>query len=85
VIEADGRLFFHANPQQAYSISNRMPQTRKGSDGRTSILIGPSAPQDPATSWLPSAQGRLALVFRAYLPQPALRRGEWLLPGVPPV
>jgi len=85
VIEADGRLFFHANPQQAYSISNRMPQTRKGSDGRTSILIGPSAPQDPATNWLPSAQGRLALVFRAYLPQPALRRGEWLLPGVPPV
>jgi hypothetical protein len=83
-IEGDGRLFFQANPQKVYSISNRMPQTRMGKDGRTTIIIGPTPPQSPTLNWLPSAQGRLALVFRAYLPEPALRRGEWLLPGVQP-
>jgi len=83
-VEADGRLFFQANPLQAYSVSNRMPQTRMGQDGSTTILIGPTPPKDPTANWLPSAAGPLALVFRAYLPGPALRKGEWLLPGVIP-
>ncbi len=83
-IEEDGRLFFQPNPMQAYSVSNRMPQTRMGKDGSTTIFVGPNPPEDPTVNWLPSAAGRMALVFRAYLPEPALRRGEWLLPGVRP-
>lgn len=84
VIEDDGRLFFHANPAKSWSVGSRSPETKVAEDGGVAIVIGPTPPQDPLANWLPSPNGRLALVFRAYLPDRPLLNGDWLLPGARP-
>lgn len=56
-------------------------------DGSLKIAIGPSPTDGVAESnWLPSVAGEpFSLTFRAYVPKPAVKNGDWTPPAVTPI
>ena len=81
--DADGRLFFTANPLNRYSIGDRTPGIQRNPDGTIEVLLHPDAPAD-TRNWLPTPKGAYAITLRAYLPSEAMRRGEASLPRLIP-
>ncbi len=75
----DGRYFFTDNPLQRFAVGNRTRGLRSNADGAIDILVQADAPEDRA-NWLPAPRGPFRLTLRAYLPEPALVRGEAPLP-----
>src|SRR5215468_10005016 len=74
---ADGQLFFTENPINRYAVGDRTAGLKHGTDGSLSIVMSPTEPaSNPNANWLPSpADGKFALILRAYLPKPALIEG----------
>lgn len=81
-IEADGRLFFTRNPIGRYAISDRTQGLVRGTDGSVPIALQFTRPTQRESNWLPTPSGAFAIVFRAYLPEPAMLDGRWALPAV---
>jgi len=82
--DAEGRLFFTANPIGRYSIGDRTPGLQRQADGTVEVLLQPAAPAAGTSNWLPTPPGVFAITLRAYLPSDALRRGEAPLPRLVP-
>ncbi len=81
-IEADGRLFFTDNPLGRYALGSRTDGLVRRPDGSVRLMIKRAPPASEDSNWLPCPPGPFALVFRSYLPEPALLTGRWRLPGV---
>lgn len=79
----DGRFFFTDNPIGRYAIGNRTRGLKVNADGSTDVLLQADAPEDK-DNWLPTPRGPFRLMLRAYLPEPALKRGEAALPRIEP-
>lgn len=77
--DADGRLFFAANPIRRYAIGDRTPGVRRGLDGSIELLLQHDAPADVG-NWLPAPKGAYAITLRVYEPGEAMRKGEAALP-----
>lgn len=78
--DADGRLFFTANPLGRYSIGDRTAGIRRKPDGTIEVLLQHEPPAGDTANWLPAPKGAYAITLRAYLPTEAMRRGEAPLP-----
>ena len=76
----DGMLV--ANPIDRYAIGDRTPGLYKDSDGSLTIQVQQHAPVHPEAraNWLPCPPGRFLLCLRAYLPDPAMADGRYVLP-----
>jgi len=83
-VEADGRLFFVDNPIARYAVGDRTQRLSKGADGAIELVVQPQPPADAAqrAHWLPAPHGPFRLILRAYVPSPALARGEAPMPVV---
>lgn len=78
----DGRLFFVENPIRRYTVGNRTPGLLRDADGGLTLILAPTDP-GPGTNWLPTpARGPITVIFRAYLPEPAIQKAEWRLPPI---
>lgn len=82
--DADGRLFFAANPISRYSIGDRTAGLKRGADGSIEVLLQHEPPAGGTSNWLPTPKGTYAITLRAYLPSEAMRRGEAPLPRLVP-
>lgn len=81
--EPDGRFFFAENPIRRYSIGDRTRGLIRNSDGSLDIHLQSRPPEDPRAlaNWLPSpVNGPWRASFRAYLPKPAMKAGQWTPP-----
>ena len=76
----DGMLV--ANPIDRYAIGDRTPGLHTDADGSLTIYVQEQAPENPVAfaNWLPCPSGRFLLCLRAYLPDPAMANGQYLLP-----
>jgi|ERR1700674_2592811 len=83
-ITGEGQFFFSENPIGRYTIGDRTPGLRRGPGGSLDIWMTRTDPGGERTaSWLPSPAVRpFSLVFRGYLPKPAMIEGEYRLPAV---
>lgn len=78
----DGRLFFADNPIRRYTLGNRTPGLVRDADGGLTLILAHSDP-GPDANWLPTpAKGPITVIFRAYLPEPAIQQAEWRLPPI---
>lgn len=81
--EADGRMFFSANPIGRYSIGDRTPGVVKRADGSIELLLQHEKPAD-TRNWLPTPAGPMALTLRVYVPSDAMQQGKAALPQLKP-
>jgi hypothetical protein len=78
----DGRLFFVDNPIRRFTVGNRTSGLLRDADGGISLILAPTDPGSGA-NWLPTPpRGPITVIFRAYLPDPALQQGRWRLPPI---
>jgi hypothetical protein len=78
----DGRLFFVDNPIQRYTVGNRTPGLTPDADGGLTLILAPTDP-GPGANWLPTPpKGPITVIFRAYLPEPAIQQAQWRLPPI---
>jgi hypothetical protein len=78
----DGRLFFVDNPIRRYTVGNRTAGLLRDADGGLTLILAPTDP-GPGANWLPTPpRGPITVIFRAYLPEPALQQGKWRLPPI---
>jgi hypothetical protein len=78
----DGRLFFVENPIRRYTVGNRTPGLLRDADGGLTLILDSTDP-GPGANWLPTpAKGPITVIFRAYLPEPAIQKAEWRLPPI---
>jgi hypothetical protein len=77
--DAEGRLFFAANPLGRYSIGDRTPRLERRPDGSIELLLQHDPPA-VTRNWLPTPAGPMAMTLRVYVPSEAMRRGEAPLP-----
>jgi len=72
------------NPIHRYSLGDRTPGLRRGSDGSLTIAIQASEPADPGpkANWLPVGPGAFYLILRSCEPDPQMATGEWAAPPV---
>jgi hypothetical protein len=77
--DAEGRLFFAANPLGRYSIGDRTAGVERRPDGSIELLLQHDPPA-VTRNWLPTPAGPMAVTLRIYLPSEAMRRGEAPLP-----
>ncbi len=78
----DGRFFFTPNPLGRYAVGNRTSGLKARDDGSIDLLVQHAAPAEGTANWLPAPVGPFRLTLRAYLPAPALVKGEVPLPQV---
>jgi len=71
------------NDLQRYNFNTYSGLAREP-DGSLRIGFGPTpVPGLPESNWLPTPKGKpFSLTFRTYVPRPAVKSGEWLLPPV---
>ncbi|MBL0730075.1 DUF1254 domain-containing protein [Piscinibacter sp. HJYY11] len=83
-VEPDGRLFFVDNPIKRYAVGNRTPGLVKNADGSLDFYVQAQEPADATqkANWLPAPSGPFRMTLRAYLPSPAMLKGEAPLPVV---
>ncbi len=81
-VNGDGQYFFFDNPLNRYSIGDRTPRLKRGTDGSLDIWISRDDPGGERTAnWLPAPPTeKFSIMLRAYLPRPALLEGRYLLP-----
>ena len=72
------------NPIDRYSVSDRTPGLRYGSDGSLTLVLRHDPPQDPAerANWLPTPQGAFRPVLRMYEPGGPVLDGNYLPPPI---
>jgi hypothetical protein len=73
--------FMVSNPNNRHSLGDRsglVPNT----DGSIDIYIQNTAPAGPESNWLPAPASKFKLMLRAYLPSPAILKGEYHVPPV---
>jgi len=78
---ADGRLFYAANPIDRFAIGDRTPDMARNADGSLTLTLAHEKP-GKAANWLPAPPGEFTIIYRAYLPAPALQQARWRLPPV---
>ncbi len=81
--DADGRLFFAANPIGRYSVGDRTKGVQRQPDGSIELLLQHDAPPD-TRNWLPTPSGPFAMTLRVYVPSKAMVMGEAPLPRLLP-
>lgn len=81
-IDADGRLFFSANPIDRYAIGSRTAGLLRDPDGSITLQIGHTAPAGSHANWLPAPSGPFRLTFRGYLPTRPFSESAFRLPPV---
>jgi hypothetical protein len=70
------------NVDRASRASNAA-EVKKNSDGSVDLYIGPKAPPDQKTNWVPTDPARkFELMFRLYGPKPEFFAKKWVLPDV---
>lgn len=78
----DGRLFYVDNPIRRHAIGNRTPGLAPDADGGLTLILDSGDPGEGA-NWLPTpAKGPVTVIFRAYLPENAIQKGQWRLPPI---
>jgi len=82
VYDATGHLY--ANDLHRYVLGSRqVPAMTRDADGGLTIHISHLPPgSDRQSNWLPCPAGPFGLTFRTYLPDSAIRDGEWTAPPV---
>ncbi len=79
----DGRLFFVPNALDRYAVGSRSAHLRPDRDGSIELFIQHRRPSgERVVNWLPAPKGPFVLMFRAYLPGPAMLDGRFRLPPV---
>jgi hypothetical protein len=80
----DGRLFFTPNALNRFAIGDRTRGLQKDARGQLIVHVQHTEPSSPAerANWLPAPAGEFKLMLRAYVPTPALMRGEAKLPVI---
>jgi hypothetical protein len=82
-VQPDGRFFFTPNALGRYAVGDRTRGLKRNADGSIDLVVQAEAPaQADGANWLPAPTGRFRLTLRAYLPEPALVRGDAPLPRV---
>lgn len=69
------------NPINRYSVGDRSPLAQNA-DGSIDIYLQLQAPTGLQQNWLPTPSGKFKLMFRVYLPGPAILDGTYQLPPV---
>jgi hypothetical protein len=69
------------NPINRYSIGDRTPGLRRGSDGSITIVIQHDQPAD-TSNWLPAPAAPFRPLMRLYQPQAAILDGTYQLPPI---
>ena len=82
VYDATGHLY--ANDLHRYVLGSRqVPAMTRDLDGGLTIGVGHLPPgSDRQSNWLPCPAVPFGLTFRTYLPDSAIRDGEWTAPPV---
>lgn len=76
------QLFFVPNPINRYSIAGRDP-LKFNPDGSLDIYIQNTTPgTERESNWLPSPEGKFALILRMYWPEEAVINGTWKPPVI---
>jgi hypothetical protein len=70
-----------SNPIDRYSVGDRSGLV-PNADGSIDVYIRRTAPAEHESNWLPAPAGGFKLMLRAYLPGPAILRGEYHVPPV---
>jgi hypothetical protein len=74
-------FYLVANPIDRYSIGDRTPGLRRGSDGSLTIVIQHDQPTD-TSNWLPAPAAPFRPVLRLYQPQAAALDGSYKIPAI---
>lgn len=78
------KKFLYANPINRYVVNTPLiPSLTKNEDGGFTVYVQHENPGGiKASNWLPCPAGGFGLTFRTYLPQAAIRDGNWSAPPV---
>jgi hypothetical protein len=74
-------FYLVANPIGRFSIGDRTPGLRRGSDGSLTMVIQHAPPTD-ASNWLPAPAAPFRPVLRLYQPQAAVFDGSYEIPAI---
>jgi hypothetical protein len=74
-------FYLVANPIGRYSIGDRTPGLRRGSDGSLTIVIQHEPPAD-TSNWLPAPAAPFRPIMRLYQPKAAVLDGTYQLPPI---
>ena len=74
-------FYLVTNPIGRYSIGDRTPGLRRGSDGSLTIVIQHEQPAE-ASNWLPAPAAQFRPLMRLYQPQPAILDGSYQIPPI---
>ena len=69
------------NPINRYSLGVRTVGIRYAENGSRTMTVGNAEPTD-AANWLPAPAGPFRLVFRLYIPGPAVLDGSYQFPAI---
>ena len=83
-IAPDKRLYFYENELDRYAINSHDPGLLFQPDGSVVLALQRERPSDPSFVWMPTPEGDFHCVFRAYLPDRAIREGRWTPPSHSP-
>lgn len=75
-------LSFVDNEIDRYSLSGDTPGLVVDDDGSIDLVLAHQRPADGAGNWLPTPAGPFTLIMRLYLPQQAIRDGDWDYPTI---
>lgn len=81
--DAEGRLFFAANPIGRYSVGDRTHGVQRLPDGSIELLLQHNPPVD-TRNWLPTPTGTFAMTLRVYGPSKSMLEGNAPLPRLIP-
>lgn len=81
--DADGRLFFAANPIGRYFVGDRTHGLQRLLDGNIELRLQNNPPADPR-HWLSTPAGAFAMTLRVYGPSTAMLEGRAPLPRLIP-
>lgn len=83
-ISSDQRLFFYENELSRFAINSHSDGLVFQPDGSIILAFQRERPSDPSLVWMPTPEGAFKCVFRAYLPDRAIREGRWTPPPIVP-
>ncbi len=83
-ISSDQRLFFYENELGRFAINSHSDGLVFQPDGSIILAFQRERPSDPLLVWMPTPEGAFKCVFRAYLPDRAIREGRWTPPPILP-
>ena len=74
-------FYLVTNPIGRYSIGDRTPGLRRGSDGSLTIVMQHEQPAE-TSNWLPAPAAPFRPLMRLYQPQPAILDGSYKIPPI---